>query len=91
MGIYSDGNIYGVSFYKNEVNLYEKSYNHIITLLEIQDVKEYYDTLTSEEKDALTILFYKSCSSTYLASKENSFMAWFPGRKATLETLFGAV
>lgn len=91
MGIYSDGNIYGIaislqvdSFF---TELFNKTYPTAMTCDQIQEAKAIYDKLTEGEKDSLNIRFYTSCSSTYdLASAP--FMSWFPGDLTSLEKLF---
>lgn len=91
MGIYSDGNIYGIaislqvdSFF---TELFNKIYPAVMTCEQIQEAKAIYDKLNEGEKSSLNIRFYTSCSSTYdLASA--AFMSWFPGDLVTLEKLF---
>jgi hypothetical protein len=91
MGIYSDGNIYGIAIslqvgsYFSE--LFNKIYPAVMTCEQIQEAKTMYDKLTEGEKSSLNIRFYTSCSSTYdLASAP--FMSWFPGDLISLEKLF---
>lgn len=91
MGIYSDGNIYGIAislqvdlFY---TELFNKIYPTKMTCEQIKEVQIFYNKLTAGEKDNLHIRFYTSCSSTYNEDVE-PFMSWFPGDIATLEKLF---
>ena len=91
MGIYSDGNIYGISIslqigsYFSE--LFNKIYPTVMTCEQIQEAKDIYDKLTESEKSTLNIRFYTNCSSTYdLVSAP--FMSWFPGDLVSLEKLF---
>jgi len=91
MGIYSDGNIYGInislevdSFF---TDLYNKIYPTKMNSEQIQEAKAVYNKLTISEKNKLTIRFYTSCSSTYDESSA-PFMSWFPGTIGELEKLF---
>jgi hypothetical protein len=91
MGIYSDGNIYGIvlslevdSFF---TDIYNKVYPTKMNCEQIQEAKAVYDKLTINEKYRLTIRFYTSCSSTYNESCV-PFMSWFPGTIGELEKLF---
>ena len=91
MGIYSDGNIYGISISMqvgtNLTEIFNKSNSYVMTSEQIQEATAIYDKLTEGEKSSLKIRFYTSCSSTYeLAS--TPFMSWFPADLASLEKLF---
>ena len=90
MGIYSDGNVYGVCFSLNEDIILEKKYEEIITPIQIQEIKEFYNKLTIEEKNIVIIRFYTACSSTY-ELESSKFMTWFPSDKNLLEKLFNTV
>jgi hypothetical protein len=69
MGIYNDGNVYGIGWrlYDVETELvrhFEITYMEKMTLTQIQEVKEQYDLLTDMEKENITIRYWTSCSST---------------------------
>ena len=92
MGIYNDGNVYGVGWrlYDGETELvrhFEKTYPEKMTLEQIQEVKEQYDLLTYIEQNNITIRFFTSCSSTYDAGSP-PYMSWWPGDKLQLTKLF---
>jgi len=84
MGIYSDGNVYGVRLVLYDSILFEQTYNHIMTYSELEKLKQIYENLTTEEKEAISIWFYTLCSTTLGA---HSIMCWFPGNKVLLEKL----
>ena len=87
MGIYSNGDIYGISLSVNENILFEKKYNDKINFIQIKEVKEIYDKLSLEEKDKLLIQFYVSCVTTYNILDTEPFMSWIPGNKDLLEKM----
>ena len=87
MGIYSNGDIYGISLSLNENILFEKKYNHKINSIQIEEVKEIYDKLLLEEKDKLIIQFYVSCVTTYNILDTEPFMSWIPRTKDSLEKM----
>ena len=78
MGIYSDGKIYGISI-RLDLVVYERTYPHKITLDQIQEAKDFYNSFDSVERKGrpLTVKIYVKCSSTY-TSDSNSFMSWVP-------------
>lgn len=85
MGIYSDGNVYGLRLVLNDDILFEERYDHKMTMIELQNVKKCYEMMTLEEKNAINICFYTLCSTTYTTA--NSIMCWFPANKVLLEKL----
>jgi len=91
MGIYSDGNIYGIAISLQVDTFYTELFNKIyptkMTYEQIQEAQILYNKLTEGEKNSLHIRFYTSCSSTYDEGTV-PFMSWFPGDIATLEKLF---
>lgn len=86
MGIYPDGNIYGISWSIFDVSqnaIRREEYPH----KNIQEIKASYDKLTSMEKYNATIQFYAKCRSGHELSY-GTFMCWIPGDAKTLELLF---
>ena len=88
MGIYPDGNIYGVSFILDGNIIFKKKYETIMDSIQLNEIKDYYDILTFEEQNKLSIHFYSKCVSTYNTNDSSSFITSFPGNKALLEKLF---
>lgn len=91
MGIYSDGNVYGVSwelrYVDYKMNLkYEKIFTSKLNLDQIQEIKNDFEKLSEEERSECVISFYTSVTDTYGSS--GSYMIWFPGDKTYLELLF---
>ena len=74
MGIYSDGKIYGISI-RLDVVVYQEIYENPITLEQIKEAKDFYDTIDSQG----SVTVYIKCSSTY-SLEPNSFMTWVPSR-----------
>ena len=89
MGIYSDGKVYGISLKLDHEIVFMKKYSYEMGNIEIQDVRDIYNTLTGEQKQHINVSFFTSCSTTYEVS-ENKSMTWFPGSINMLETLFSA-
>lgn len=92
MGIYSDGNIYGISIdLKNDTNnfseLFNKIYSEIMTAEQIQEAKLVYLSINEADKLNLSVRFYTSCTTTYDVYS-TPFMSWFPSDVVTLEKLF---
>lgn len=90
MGIYSDGNVYGVcwNIYNESgdfITRFEKIYLTKMTIENIQEIKQSYDILTDNEKNSIIIRFYTNCTDTY---GSGTYMSWFPGNKDSLEELF---
>jgi hypothetical protein len=72
MGIYSDGKIYGISI-RLDVVVYQEIYENPITLEQIKEAKDFYDSIDSQG----SVTVYIKCSSTY-SLEPNSFMTWVP-------------
>lgn len=86
MGVYADGNIYGVGWTIYDVSqnaIRREEYPH----KNIQEIKASYDKLTSMEKYNAAIQFYAKCKSGHELSK-GTFMCWIPGDVKLLESLF---
>lgn len=87
MGIYSDGNVYGILIELNGKKMFLKTSLVKFTEDELREAKSVYEALTAEEKQKASISFYISCSSTYDSPNAESFMAWFPSSNDILEKL----
>jgi abortive infection bacteriophage resistance protein len=85
MGIYSDGKIYGISF-RLDVVVYEQTYENPITLEQIKEAKDFYDSMHLVEIKPLKVSVYMKCSSTYNLG-QNSFMSWVPSVLDQLKVL----
>lgn len=96
MGIYSDGNVYGVcwNIYDESdelVTRFEKTYPGKMTLDQIQEVKVEHDKLTDNELKFIRYGFYTNCVCNYeleISNNSESFMSWFPGSTKLIEELF---
>lgn len=78
MGVYSDGNIYGVSFMLDGETIFQKVFKEPMDSLQKQGVHAAYNALKQEQREKIHIYFYASCASTYVLDPPDSFMAWFP-------------
>ena len=91
MGLYNDGNIYGVLWVlQNEAdettNTYEKKQDTKLTKENIAEIKAEYDKLTETDKNRIAVIkFYTYCSDTY---GPDSYMSWWTGDKERLNELF---
>lgn len=100
MGIYSDGNIYGVGWriYDKSDNLiqeYEKKFPAKMTLENIQEVKKDFDLLTEEQKSTISIYFLTMISTTYNlglsppdSAENRPCLSRWPGDIIRLQELF---
>lgn len=91
MGIYSSGDVYGISFFFNNTIIFERKYDEKILLNQILEIKEFYEKLSFEDKNDLLISFYTSCSSSYNITGSESFMSWMPGDTKLLQKLFDLI
>lgn len=90
MGIYSDGNVYGVCWNMcdasdKSVKYFEKTCPKKINLEQIREIKNEYDKLTETECNSAIFKIYTCCSSTY---DSGTFMSWFPADKSSIEDIF---
>ena len=81
MGVYTDRKIYGVSL-KFENISFEKIYSDEISVDQKKEVRQFYDSLTKEQKDKLTVRFFLS-----FKTPENTFTSWVPATNTALEQL----
>lgn len=88
MGIYSDGGVYGILLAIDCRQIIERTYEQKLTGPQIQEIKNLYDALSTEDKLNITVRFYTSAVSTCDPGNTSSFMTWFPGTRSALETLF---
>jgi hypothetical protein len=71
MGIYYDGNVYGIGWelynedYTKLVIKYEKRYEEKMTTEQIQEVQSDYDKLSDLDKAQCTYYVLTSCTTTY--------------------------
>ena len=92
MGIYNDGNIYGVCWciYDAQDNLIrrvEHAFQNKLNSKQIEEIKTDYNMLTPIERMFSKIKFYTKCTSSYDAHV-GEFMLWIPGTVKRLEQLF---
>lgn len=80
MGIYSSGNISGVTLTLNDSVIFEYTIP-----INIKKLKEVYENLRYEDKNNLIIDSYSLSSSTYMTSKTEPFISKFRGSRETLE------
>jgi len=91
MGIYSNGDVYGISLFLNNTIIFERKYEEKILSNQILEIKEFFEKLSFEDKNKLLISFYTSCSSTYNITGSESFMSWLPGDEKKLQKLFDGI
>ena len=93
MGIYTDGNIYGIYCFDiddsgNMIVFIDKKYDTKMTLEQVKEVKIEYDKLSEDIKKQMRIKFYTSICGTYeLYGNKPSISTW-PGSQEMLEELF---
>ena len=95
MGIYTDGNVYGVKLITyNEstdenIVYMEKKYDTKMNLEQIADVKVEYDAIFKNvlPDTSLRVFFYTSCADTY-DPDSIPWMGWWNGSVESLEELF---
>jgi hypothetical protein len=96
MGIYSDGNVYGVRLRQYQMSpveepdillhTFERIYPSKMTVQHIEEIKEQYDLLNRDDT-RIIVSFYTSCTDTYDDTGE-SYMCWWPGDTDRLKELF---
>jgi len=87
MGIYSDGNVYGVCWNiydisEKLVKNFEKTYPKKMNLDQIQYIETEYNKLNEIERNSAKFGFHTCCSSTY---DTGTFMSWFPVNKDSFD------
>ena len=76
MGIYDSGKIFGIKMYNfndDEIILFEKTYNEIMSDEEKKKAYLFYTELNN--KNEIHFQYYTECSSTY---GEETFLMWYP-------------
>ena len=92
MGIYTDGNVYGVwCFIQNDdgsVTVFiDKKYDTKMNSAQIEDIKSEYENISEDNKKEISIKFYTMiCSSYELVN--TPYMTYWSGTRAMLEELF---
>lgn len=81
MGIYTNGNIFGISIYNfhdDIINiLYKKKYDLLMNKEELKEAFLFYNELSN--KDNILFKIYTECISTYDNSNKNkNYMDWYP-------------
>ena len=95
MGIYTDGNVYGVQIVTydeidgKEMMYLEKKYDTKMNLEQIAEIKKDYETIFKDilPGSSLRVFFYTSCVDTY-DPDSIPWMGWWPGSVESLEELF---
>jgi len=92
MGIYNDGNIYGVCWCicdseDNLIRRVEHVHPSKLGFEQIEKIKSEYNKLTPLERLFLKIKFYTRCTSSY-DTHAGEFMLWIPVSIKYLEQLF---
>jgi len=96
MSIFSDKNIYGVSwniYDKNDIFIkrFEKTYITKIDKQKINEIKKEYFKLNNNELKYAKFKIYTCCTSTYNINFNNeytTFMCWYPASKKDITNLF---
>ena len=95
MGIYTDGNVYGVQIVTydeidgKEMMYLEKKYDTKMNLEQIAEIKKEYEAVFKDvlPDTSLRVFFYTSCADTY-DPDSIPWMGWWPGSVKSLEELF---
>jgi len=95
MGIYTDGNIYGVKLITYDINtdetivFMEKKYDTKMNLEQISEIKKEYEAIFKDilPDTSLRVFFYTSCMDTY-DPDSIPWMGWWNGTIESLEELF---
>ena len=81
MGIYTNGDIFGIQIYKINNDdyidiLFEQTYNKIMSDDQKKEAYLFYTELN--DKNAIFFKIYSECSSTYNINNNEKFMMWYP-------------
>jgi hypothetical protein len=92
MGIYSNGNIFGIRIYNfndEEVSntLYEEKYQEIMSYGQMREAYLFYDQLN--DKNNIFFKFYTECSSTLDKYNKEHFYYWYPMSLSEFTEKFG--
>ena len=100
MGMYNDGNVYGVYCFiidddesYNLTVLIDKKCDTKMNLAQIEEIKAEYEKISEDDKQEMGVRFYTRVSTTYEKASSNgdnlnSFMTTWPGTREMLEELF---
>ncbi len=80
MGIYSNGNIFGIQMYKfNDDDfsntLFEEKYDEVMSYIQMRETYLFYNKLN--DKNKIFFKIYTECTSTLSYNRDN-FMMWQP-------------
>ena len=81
MGIYSNGNIFGIMMYNfndDDISntLFEEKYDEIMSHEQMREAYLFYNEL--HDKNNISFKIYTECSSTLNKYDKENFMAWYP-------------
>ena len=95
MGIYNDGNVYGVYCFVidddesyNLTILIDKKYDTKMNLAQIEEVKAEYEKIYEETKTDIRVRFYTMIDTSYETENNGPCMTTWPGTREMLEELF---
>ena len=92
MGIYSNGNIFGIQIYNfthDDLSniLFEEKYDEIMSYVQMREAYLFYTNLN--DKNSIFFKIYTECSSTLDNYKKDNFMMWHPLLLDTFLEKFG--
>ena len=92
MGIYSNGNIFGIQIYNfthDDLSniLFEEKYDEIMSYVQMREAYLFYTNLN--DKNNIFLKIYTECSSTLDNYKKDNFMMWYPLPLDTFLEKFG--
>jgi hypothetical protein len=80
MGIYANGDIYGIKIYTNNdddiITLFTKKYDNIMNNKQIKEAYLFYKELSN--KDNISFQIYTECFTTHDINNKKTFMNWYP-------------
>ena len=91
MGIYSNGNIFGIQIYNfndDDISniLFEEKYDEVMSYHQMREAYLFYTNLNDKNKICFKI--YTECIST-LSNNRDNFMMWYPLKLDTFLEKFG--
>lgn len=94
MGIYSNGNIFGIRMYKfneeeDSVTLYEQKWEEIMSAEQMREAYLFYTQIQANEANNIFFKFYTECSSTLDCKNKDVYYAWHPMPLNTFVEKFG--
>ena len=96
MGVYNDGNVYGVYCFTitddesyHLTILIDKKYTSKMNLAQIEEVRIEYEKIPEDIKKEMRVHFYTSVTTSYDTNNSNTpFITTWPGTHKMLEELF---